>query len=370
MNPSFIPAADPLGIPAPAELLQVLLIATFAIHFAFLGAALGGALLVTLTGLIGRGNSLGRAAIAARILARPLPVVISFAITSGVAPLLFVQVLYGSFFYTSNVLMGFRWLALLLLLLVGFYGSYYMASRFKTRGMKPGQRILVAALVALAFGAIALTLVTNHLLSVHPSEWRDVQAGTMSAYSLPTLWPRWAHALVGTGVMGSMLLAHMSLRRAACADERAMSVARVGLVLAGLFGTAQILAGAHYLFALPEGFRVLLLSLQHPAAIAWGVAAFCAVLGSLLALVASSASSPRPLAWISTVLFSLTLVGMAWGREQLRLFHIESLIPADAWTHQPQVSPIVLFGVSTVAGIAALVWMIRVYMRSAPPAHD
>jgi len=167
-----------------------------------------------------------------------------------------------------------------------------------------------------------------------------------------------------------MLLAHMGLRREACGDERALPAARLGLFLAGLFGTMQILAGAYYLFALPEPFRDLLVSLQHPAAIGWGVAAFCAVLASLLALVGSSMQRARPMAWISSVLFSVTLLGMAWGREQLRLFHIESVMPAGAWTERVQVSPIVVFGVSAVAGVIALVWMLRAYMRSAPTAQD
>ena len=369
MNPSFIPPADPLGIPAPAEMLQVLLIATFAIHFALLGAALGGAFLVCVSGLLGRTSSLGRAATAARVLARPLPVVISLAITSGVAPLLFVQVLYGSFFYTANVLLGFWWLALLVLLLAGFYGAYYLAWRFGTRGTEPRQRLLVAALVCVSFAAIALILSANHLLSVTPAIWRPVQAGTDSVLSIPTLWPRWAHALVGCGVMGSMLLALVALRRDQCGDERAMQVARVGLLLAGLFGALQIAAGGHYLFALPEAFRTSLITLRDPAAVAWGVAAFCAVIGSVTALMGTG-MAPRAMAWTSAALFSVSLLGMAWGREHLRLFHIGSVMPADAWAQRTQVSPIVMFAVVALAGVLALVWMIRAYMRSAPAAQD
>jgi hypothetical protein len=368
MNP-FIPPADPLGIPAPAEWLQVLLIATFAIHFALLGAALGGAVLVCVSGLIGRGNSLGRSAVAARVLARPLPVAISLAITSGVAPLLFVQVLYGSFFYTANVLLGFRWLALLVWLLAGFYGAYYLASKFRSRGRAPGQRVLVAAIVAVAFAAISLTLAANHLLSVTPDAWRDVQAGTESALSLPTIWPRWAHALVGCGVMGSMMLALVALRRDSCGDERALQVARVGLLLAGLFGTLQVAAGGHFLFALPEAFRNSLITLHEPASIAWGVGAFCAVLASIVALMGTG-MAPRAMAWTSAALFSVTLLGMAWGREHLRLFHIQKVIPAGAWTQRVQISPMVMFAVVAVAGVIALVWMVRAFMRSAPAAQD
>lgn len=370
MNNPFIPPADPLGIPAPAELLQLLLIVTFAVHYAFLGAALGGAAFVTLGGLFGRGNSLGRSSLVARTLARPLPVVISFAISSGVAPLLFVQVLYGSFFYTSNILLGFRWLALLVLLLAGFYGSYYLASRHRSAGAAPGWRNLVAFIVTLAFAAIAITLTTNHVLSIHPELWRDVQASQTNPYALPVLWPRWIHAVLGSFVMAGLLVAHMSVRRDQTGDPRGKDLARVGLVLAGCSGIIQAAAGGHYLFALPEPFRDSLITLSDPAAFAWGVAAFCAVLGSAFAFMGGGSSNPRLMTWLSTALFSLTLLGMAWGRESLRLFHVGSQIPRGAWDYNPQLSGMILFGVVALIGVVAMVWMIRAYRRAAPASEN
>ena len=38
---------------------------------------------------------------------------ISFAITFGIAPLLFIQVLFGRFFYTATVLVAWAWLGML-----------------------------------------------------------------------------------------------------------------------------------------------------------------------------------------------------------------------------------------------------------------
>lgn len=62
-----------------------------------------------------------------------LPSVTAYAITLGVAPLLFVQLLYGQFFYSSSALrLGWAWLALIGLLLVvyaGFSGTRAAGSR-------------------------------------------------------------------------------------------------------------------------------------------------------------------------------------------------------------------------------------------------
>ena len=44
----------------------------------------------------------------------------TFAITLGVAPLLFLQLSHGPFFYTASVLTAFPWLALVGLLMPGY----------------------------------------------------------------------------------------------------------------------------------------------------------------------------------------------------------------------------------------------------------
>ena len=50
-----------------------------------------------------------------------LPFMLGAGITAGVAPLLFVQLLYQRRFYTANLLMGPRWGAVVPALIIGFY---------------------------------------------------------------------------------------------------------------------------------------------------------------------------------------------------------------------------------------------------------
>ena len=49
---------------------------------------------------------------------------ISLAITTGVAPLLFVQVLYQQYFYSGTILLGWIWFNMLVLLMIGYYAAY------------------------------------------------------------------------------------------------------------------------------------------------------------------------------------------------------------------------------------------------------
>ena len=65
----------------------------------------------------------------ARILREWLPFMLSGAITAGVAPLLFVQIIYRQEFYTANLLLGWRWLMVVPVLVVAFYLLYLMKSK-------------------------------------------------------------------------------------------------------------------------------------------------------------------------------------------------------------------------------------------------
>ena len=93
MIPS-IPPLDPMPVPAPIWLLKALLWLTFSIHLVFMNLTLGGALLAAVYAFRGRERDRS----VSRSLAKMLPFTMAFTITFGVAPLLFVQVLYGPLF--------------------------------------------------------------------------------------------------------------------------------------------------------------------------------------------------------------------------------------------------------------------------------
>src|SRR5262249_54197505 len=141
----------------------------------FMNFALGGSVVVPL--LWGLGRRGGRAELieVARAALRMMPIAISFAITTGVAVLLFVQGVYGQFFYTANILMGWHWLAILMYLMVGFYLTY-AADRLMQAG-RTGWGILVLLVVAAAFLTIAHVFNNNAILSLRPALWQGIHDG-------------------------------------------------------------------------------------------------------------------------------------------------------------------------------------------------
>ena len=94
---------------------------------------------------------------------------LSVAIVLGVAPLLFVQVIYDPFWYTANVISAFWAFAFLLVVILAFYSAYgfYLGNR-KRPHIDP-----VFGWAALAFMLAAALLM--HMLSMEvlsPESWR------------------------------------------------------------------------------------------------------------------------------------------------------------------------------------------------------
>src|SRR5512140_1075383 len=98
MPASLIPAVDAAPIPGPAWLFHGLLGATFLVHLLLVNAVLGGTLLAAAAQAVGK-----RLRPAAVLFVEMNTWTISLAITFGVAPLLFLQLLYGRYFYTATI---------------------------------------------------------------------------------------------------------------------------------------------------------------------------------------------------------------------------------------------------------------------------
>lgn len=246
MATNLIPAVDPAALPGPPWLFHVLWLVTFLIHLVFVNAALGGSLLAAAAGTT---RPSGRAT--ARLLVEVNSWTISFAVTFGIAPLLFMQVLFGRFFYTATILVGWWWLGMLGLLTVGYYMNY--VAKFRLRSGKGAG--LVIGLEAVCFLLISVVQVVVNLLHVQPERWESVADRAVAAFSDPTFLPRWLHFVLAAVAMAGALVAWAAVRRAARGEEaeESRSMARFGLRAALVATVLQLVDGFWLLFALPEG---------------------------------------------------------------------------------------------------------------------
>ena len=166
MQSNLIPVLDPNPLPAPYWVFKLLLIVTFFLHILAMNFLLGGAVLALVSKWRLRKQVDGN-----RIffdIAKKLPVFLPATITLGIAPLLFVQVLYGQFFYTSSIIMAWPWFFVLVLLTVAYYGFYYVSFH---RGKQPGRAGIVMLFSVILVCLIGFVYSNNLTLSLVPSRW-------------------------------------------------------------------------------------------------------------------------------------------------------------------------------------------------------
>ncbi len=179
----------PFGFPAATQLYLVLLVVTMLVHMVFMHYVLAG------TAYLACGRLFGRQRVAdcgwQQRLIDWLPFATGLAITAGVAPLLFVQILYQREFYTANLLLSHRWMAILPVLLVCFYLLYLQKSSWIMKRAW-GWRVAVIWMAFAGFGFIAWSWTENHLLSLDEEAWAALYAAGGLRYATAGLLPRLA----------------------------------------------------------------------------------------------------------------------------------------------------------------------------------
>lgn len=365
---NLIPSPDPLGLPAPVPILIILLIVTQVLHFVFMNFVLGGSwYLVWLT----LGKEPWKDRLAGRCL-NMMPVCLSMAITFGVAPLLFVQVLYGHFFYVSNVLMGWYWLGLLGLVMIAFYSIYVLKAQTESgfRVSSRAVRVLLQALIAVLFTIVAALFTTNATLSQHPEVWEKarLQSALTAAWGeIAMMLPRFLHNFVGAlGIAGIWIVWAAAVRGE---DEEASLGAKSGVGLALGASTVQVMIGFWYLLSLPGDVIKGIMTL-HSLALPGLIFGLLMATGMLfhLFLLFNDPLNAR-IRWIATGLAAGTLLGMTTASEGLRQILLQKHFTLSEWAVQTQWGAFLLFLVLFLAGVGTVLWISRIAWEAHNPGQ-
>jgi hypothetical protein len=354
MNP-VIPAPVPIPLPAPAWLVQVLLVFTFILHLVAMNLLVGGAVILSISSYLGRRHTHHRDL--ARRATRAMPPVVAFTITLGVAPLLFLQLLYGQFFYTSSVLIAWSWLAVVLLLMLAYYGVYWFTMQQEELGPRGFWVILVTTLILLY---IMMTFVQNISLMQQPQNfYARFLAGTVGNYlgsDSPLVFARLTHFFLAALAVGGLGLAILARSWKAEAPELAAWAHRYGLRWFQAGTGLEFLVGFWFLFSLPAGIRAPFLGEDGLATTLVVVAVLLAILAMAVARVSLAASSVAILGTISL---------MAVIRHLVRIDYLRPYFDPRALPVEGQWTVFVIFAVLLVAGIATLGWMLFHFFRPA-----
>ncbi len=359
MQPSLIPAPDPNPLPAPYWVFAVLLVTTFILHIVAMNFMLGGGVMALVAKWRSKDREIGNRVFID--LAKKLPVLLPATITLGIAPLLFVQVLYGQFFYTSSVLMAWPWLLVLVCLTVAYYGFYYTS--FKG-GQRPGRAgAVILGSIVLVF-LIGFMLSNNITLSQTPQIWGRKYFADPAGWNLnltdPSLFPRYLHFMVAALALGGLLVVFMALAN----WKRDNAYARQLLQFGGkgfMYATmAQVVEGVLFLVSLPSGLRLLFLGNDPVATMLFLIGILGSIASIVLMAEALRKEDIRMAAYHVPAIIAVVIVCMATMRDMLRnaylapYFRPGDLAVRTQWTVFP-----VFLGVFAAGAIFWFVMIVR-----------
>lgn len=370
MIATLLPGADPTAIPGPVWLFQVLLVFTFFLHLLFLNLTLGGTLLAAVSQIAagGRENDC-RTALARRLMGINA-YGISLTITTGIAPLLFVQLLYQRFFYSATILIGSAWFLLVVLLATGYYAAY--AYKFRGAPARGSGGTVWLTLSAVTFLLVAMVHVAVNLIHSQPERWAAVADRPWSVLADPVFFPRLVHfVLAGIG-LSALLVSWWAARQAAAGRDLQTNTEIAKLAWKWTLWTLllQIVDGFVLLLVLP---RPVLLGLMQGGAVTLVPLTLSILLALGLFMMLARVSDPvQKRATVTGTLAAmvLTVAVMAVTRHQLRDVYLEpSRLPAG-----PEVAPqwgnFTLFALLLMAGLATVAYMVRRVLADRATADD
>ncbi len=351
-----IPNPDPMPLPAPVWLLRALLLFTFFLHVLFMNCLLGGTV-VALVCMTRRKSSLFSARLAGD-LGHLLPSVFAFTITLGVAPLLFLQVMYGQFLYTSSILIGVAWLSIIGLVVLAYYGVYF----FSMKGHEQhGKATAVLTVVVLLLAAVAFIYSNNFTLMLTPERWLGLYhsnaRGWHMNWSEPSLVPRYLHFVFGALAVSGLGLVVMGLRKQE--HEYHQWLTEQGSLL---FTGATILnfgVGFWFLAKLPKAALFAFVGGNGLATALLGVGLLLPLAAVAHLIMAKGSKSPHRLMVIGVGCGVLTVAAMIVLRDILRNLSLAPNFSPNQLPGAPQWGTILLFVLFFLAGLATLYYMLR-----------
>ena len=349
---------DPMGIPFYPVVFQLLMVLTFALHIIFVNFTVGASVL-SVYGHFKGGLQWKRLS---RALAKAAPAAVSGAMLLGVAPLLFIQVLYDSFWYTSNMLSAF-WVIGFIFIMMAAYGFLYVFYLGGTKKESKGKPLFGVLSVLLFLLAGIVMHVLNYQF-LQPEKWLSWYSGQgavdTSGLALHTFHlPRFLHFMVPSFAVSGVLLmlyAWYFRDRSDVDRDYTVWVGQLGARVAFLFTFAQVVVGFWWLLSLPADLNFL----NNPLFL---VGAGLGLL--LLFLFYAAQKDPVKFAVPCGLAAFLTVFGMAYAREGLRMAYL-ARFDFSILKHSVNLDmgSTALFLVTFVVGIVIIAYILAIAFKS------
>jgi len=341
---SLIPTPDVLQV--HWFLLHLLLTLTTFLHFVAMNIMLG-------TGFIALSLPFWRGTDIMPLnghIAKTLPYSIAFTINLGVAPLLFLQVLYGQFLYTSSILMAVYWLSIVGLLIVSYYAAYiyrYIDDRGGMGRLFIGASVLLLLMVAFLFS-------NNVSIMQMPEVWTRYfsdRTGWLLNFSDPAIIPRYLHFVASAVAIGGLAIAlyfEILKRRGATDGDDWIKLGCKWFTAATIINFG---IGFWFLGALPE--------IAYNSSTLGGKIFFILMVGSIATIIPSVVSAQTGRIIPAAAWALVTVLLMTLARDVLRLTYLKPYFSLSDLPTAPQYSPFLVFLLALVGAGFLISWMLK-----------
>jgi hypothetical protein len=345
MDPTnFIPQA----LPIPVEwgwfyLFQML---TFILHILVMNVMLGASIIALVHHLRGKAETEPLT----KSISVKLPFTIAFAVNFGVAPLLFIQILYGQFIYTSSVLMAVYWLSVVGLVIIAYASAYIYDFSYVSLGRL---RTVFIAVTTVCLLTTAFIYTNNMTLMLSPALWEayfDNPWGTLLNTMDPSVLPRYLHFVASSVAVAGLALA-LFYRFKVKNDPGAQRWVRHGMNWYAYTTMVQMALGLWFLSALPEHVTDLLLggSLAHTLIFVTGATIGIFSISNALSYNVGT----------SAILSLTTIILMLFLRDLVRDAYLAPYFQVSDRVVTGEYLPLVLFILTLAAGLCVVAWMLR-----------
>jgi hypothetical protein len=364
MNPDIIiPTTSPIQV--DWSIFTVLLIVTFIIHIWMMNVMLGTGIIA----LIRHFNQKQLSSHLSHTIASHLPFTIAFTINFGVAPLLFLQVLYGHFMYTSSILMAVYWLSVVGVLILAYYSAYIYDFKYSVLAQK-GVFFIGATVIGLLW--IAFIFTNNMTLMLAPEKWHIYfkhTGGLWLNLSEKTLLPRYFHFVTASIALGGLAIAlYRQVQKDKSASNDSAQISQwdddIQTGLGFFIGASlvQMIIGVWYFLSLPDNVRQLFMG-NH----IFGTTIFLLAIPLIILMLVSGVKHN---VWMTTFLIIPVTVIMVLMRHLVRNAFLAPHFRVQDLPVLKQYSPFLFFIIALIAGIAVIVYMIRLAFTPAAKNQD
>lgn len=366
MNPQdLIGPSSALGNPAPFWFITFFKVLGFILHMIPMNIWYAGMLLIAIFATFGKNNS----RILAHRLSRSMPIIVALGVNLGIVPLLFTQVGYYQFYYPAGVLIGWPWISVILFLAVAYYGVYtYSLSVKKNPGGESKFAVASAWVSSLLFIAIGFLFANNFSLMVNVHNWIHIfnqtnVAGAPSGIALntsdPTLIPRWL-MMFGIAMMTTAVYIAFDatfMKRASTSEEYKSWAGRFAFTFFTLGLIWFAIMGSWYIFGTLDKFTSDQLGRTPPMVVLFILTAVSP--GAVWLVMLSQRKTVKKRLTITAgigqfIVVALNAVSRQWVQnvEISRYENVSSLPVNTQW------SPMIIFLILFVIGLAVVGWMI------------